>query len=156
MNRQVYPKCNCQRCHAEKKRRKDARRRATHDDARASERRTTSDERGNRRTDASTTKREGTNTITHEEKFYDAVDEDAVPSQTMKAPTTTTETKKIPTPRAVQKTPGMGTKDETELKQLGFVRDAACVGADFVKARASFAIGAYETARDATALKVRA
>lgn len=84
----------------------------------------------------------------------------------MKAPRTTTETKKIPTPRAVMKTeettttttttPVTATKDETELKQLGFVRDAACVGADFVKARASFAIGAYETARDATALKVRA
>lgn len=91
----------------------------------------------------------------------------------MKAPTTTTETKKIPTPRAVMKTEETtttttttvktttvkdetATKDETELKQLGFVRDAACVGADFVKARASFAIGAYETARDATALKVRA
>lgn len=82
----------------------------------------------------------------------------------MKAPTTTTETQKIPTPRAVMKTEETtktttmktATKDETELKQLGFVRDAACVGADFVKARASFAIGAYETARDATALKVRA
>jgi len=90
-----------------------------------------------------------------------------VPRETMKAPTTTTDTKKIPTPRAVMKTeettkttmktttPVTATKDETELKQLGFVRDAACVGADFVKARASFAIGAYETARDATALKVR-
>jgi hypothetical protein len=96
------------------------------------------------------------------------VEEDAVPRETMKAPTTTTETKKIPTPRAVMKTeetttttvktttPVTAAKDETELKQLGFVRDAACVGADFVKARASFAIGAYETARDATALKVRA
>lgn len=136
------------------------------DDARANERRAT--KRGNRRTDASTTKREGTITITHEETFYDAVDEDAVPRETMKAPTTTTDTKKIPTPRAVMKTeettkttmktttPVTATKDETELKQLGFVRDAACVGADFVKARASFAIGAYETARDATALKVRA
>lgn len=84
----------------------------------------------------------------------------------MKAPTTSTT--KIPTPRAVMKTeettkttmktttPVTATKDETELKQLGFVRDAACVGADFVKARASFALGAYETARDATALKVRA
>ena len=133
-----------------------------YDDARANERRAT--KRGNRRTDASTTKRDSATTITHEETFYDAVDEDAVPRETMKAPTTTTETKKIPTPRAVMKTeettktttPVTATKDETDLKQLGFVRDAACVGADFVKARASFAIGAYETARDATALKVRA